>query len=159
MDIDQIIQIGSILASGLYVGWQIRSAKKHEIEFRVYQQRKEEYDKLLKLLRKIFVASKSPGDQKKGFNLKKDLDFGQDEWLDAQFGMSTFASEEVLNAYLDVVKTSKENPMLAIRKLGDMLLTIRKEVGIDDKNLSNRAVLSTFINDIYLPKYDELFNE
>lgn len=42
---DQAIQITSILASGAFIGLQIRSAKKREIEFKIHQQRKEQYTK------------------------------------------------------------------------------------------------------------------
>lgn len=41
LGLDQVIQIIAILASGVFIGWQIRSTKIREIESRVYEQRKE----------------------------------------------------------------------------------------------------------------------
>jgi hypothetical protein len=38
-----------------------------------------------------------------------------------------------------------------------MLLMMRKDLGISDKNLSNRTVIGNFINDIDDPKYDKYF--
>lgn len=80
------------------------------------------------------------------------------EYLEIQIVLSTIASENVLNTYSEIIKASQEGEsMLAVKKLGDMLLMIRKDVGIKDKNLSSRNVLSNFINDIHDPKYDEYF--
>lgn len=150
---DQVIQIISILASGAFIGWQIRSAKKREIEFKIHQQRKEQYSKLLNLLKNIFTASKNS----KGDPDQITLNLDQDYWFDVQLGMSMYASEDVLKAYIHLTKTAKENPIMSVKELGDILLRMRKEVGFKDSNLSSRQVLSTFINDIYLPQYDKYF--
>jgi len=150
---DQTIQIISILASGLFIGWQIRSAKKREIEFKIHQQRKEQYAKLLNLLKNIFTASKNS----QGNPDQMTFNFDQDYWFDVQLGMSMYVSEDVLKAYIHLTKTAKENPIMSVRELGDILLIMRKKVGFKDSNLSSRQVLSTFINDIYLPQYDEYF--
>ena len=56
-----------------------------------------------------------------------------------------------------VKESQKGQSMKAIAKLGDMLLMMRKDVGINDKNLTNREVISNFVNDIDDPKYDEYF--
>lgn len=155
LGLDQIIQIMAILASGVFIGWQIRSAKIREIESKVYEQRKEGYSKLLALFTKIFAASKgSP----KIDDLEGVLGLSPKEYLEIQIVMSTVASEEVLKTYSDIIKASQEGEaMLAVRRLGDMLLMIRKDVGIKDKDLSNRDVLSNFINDIHDAKYDKYF--
>ncbi len=153
---DQSLQIISIIVSGLFVGWQIRSAKKREIDFKIHQQRKEQYTKLINLLISIFTAAKN---SKEDFDPEK-LSFSQDDWFNVQIGMSMYASEEVLKAYINLLKTSTENratPIIINRELGDLILMMRKEVGFDDSNLSSRQVLSTFITDIHLPKYDEYF--
>jgi hypothetical protein len=150
---DQVIQITSILASGAFIGLQIRSAKKREIEFKIHQQRKEQYTKLINLFIDIFKTAKNSN----GNFDPKNLNFNQDDWFNIQIGMSMYASEDVLKAYINLMKTSRENPVMSIRKLGDLLLMMRKEVGFDDSNLSSRQILSTFINDIHFSKYDEYF--
>jgi hypothetical protein len=155
LGLDQVIQIIAILASGVFIGWQIRSAKIREIESRVYEQRKEGYSRLLALFTKIFAASKG---QPKIDDLEGVLGLSPKEYLEIQIVLSTIASEDVLNTYSEIIKASQEGEsMLAVKKLGDMLLMIRKDVGIKDRTLSNRDVLSNFINDIHDPKYDKYF--
>lgn len=156
ISIDQRIQLGSVIvqflaivASGLFVGYQIKSAKTSEIEFKVHELHKEQYSKLIDLLKKALMAIK---DQKK-------YKIDQNEWLDVQMGMSMYASGKVLKAYINLIKLSQENknPMLVTKQIGDLILLMRKEVGLEDSNLTGRDVLSTFITDINDSKYDQYF--
>lgn len=146
---DQAIQIGSILASGLIVSYQIKSAKKSEIDFKIHQQHKEQYSKLTALLKKALISAKK----------KEDHNIDQDEWLDVQMGMSMYASEKTLKAYINLLKSSQANrdPIMINRQIGDLILLMRKEVGLQDSNLTSREVLSTFITDINDSKYDNYF--
>jgi hypothetical protein len=152
LSIDQILQICSILASGAYVGWQIKGAKKLEIDSKIHEQRKVQYNELISLFKKMFIAIKNP---------EKDIGttevFSQEEWININFNMSIYASENVFKAYLKMMKTAKENPMMAVKSLGDLILIMRKEVGYDDSTLTSRQVLSTFINDIDSPDNDKFF--
>ena len=57
------------------------------------------------------------------------------------------------------LKSSQENKDSSMinRQIGDLILQMRKEVGLEDSNLTSRDVLSTFVNDINDPKYDQYF--
>ncbi|HZK71267.1 MAG TPA: hypothetical protein VFD03_07080 [Clostridia bacterium] len=151
LTIDQALQIFSILASGAFVGLQIKSSKKLEIDSKIHQQRKEQYKSLIDLLKKIFIMAKNPT------NIDVDMAFTQDEWFNVNLGMSLYASGSVFKAYSDMKKTSIENPKMAIRKLGDLIVIMRKEVGLDDSTLTSRQILSAFINDIDSPEHDYMF--
>lgn len=174
ISLDQEIQVSSVVvqfltiaASGLFVGLEIRSAKKREIESRmhqhqlemesrIHQQRKEQYAKLVNLIMKLLLSVRIQSINSKS---KNSSPFSQDEWLDVQMGMSMYASQEVLNAYLKFLKTSQGNESLILinRELGDLILMMRKEAGFNDSNLTSRQVLGTFINDINDSKYDQYF--
>ena len=156
ISIDQWIQISSvvvqflaIVASGLFVGYQIKSAKTSEIEFKVHELHKEQYSKLIDLLKKALMSIKD----------QKNYKINQNEWLDVQMGMSMYASGKVLKAYINLLKSSQENKdSIAVnRQIGDLILLMRKEVGLEDSNLTSRDVLSTFITDINDSKYDQYF--
>jgi len=156
ISIDQWIQISSvvvqflaIVASGLFVGYQIKSAKTSEIEFKVHELHKEQYSKLIDLLKKALMSIKD----------QKNYEINQNEWLDVQMGMSMYASGKVLKAYINLLKSSQENKdSIAVnRQIGDLILLMRKEVGLEDSNLTSRDVLSTFITDINDSKYDQYF--
>jgi len=149
-----VIQIISILISGLFVGWQIRSAKKREIEFKIHQQRKEIYSKLVRIFIQILVASRNSDNN---FDPTSDLPFGQEEWLDAQLGLSMYASRDVLNAYNEFIKTTQVDKIAGLRKFGELILKMRAEVGLDDSNISSRQILSNFITDINDSSYDKYF--
>lgn len=150
VDAGQWLQVGSIVSGFVIVAWQMKSAKDREIDFKIHQQRKEQYMKLLEIIKDIFVASKT-SDPKKGFN------FDQNRWLEVQFGQSLYASQDVLRAYWDLIEASKRDPLMSIKKLGDLILIMRKEVGFDDSDLPARQLLSSFINDINEEKYDYIF--
>jgi len=48
-----------------------------------------------------------------------------------------YASEEVLEAYtdmMDILRQKSEPPGMINRRLGDLILTMRKEVGFKDSN-------------------------
>ena len=81
------------------------------------------------------------------------------EWINVQMGMSMYASGKVLKAYINLLKSSQENKDSSIinRQIGYLILQMRKEVGLEDSNLTSRDVLSTFVNDINDPKYDQFF--
>lgn len=144
-----VVQFLAIVASGLYVGWQIKGAKQSEIDFRVHEQRKEQYSKLIDLLKDVLVSVKDT----------KIYEINATEWINVQMGMSLYASGKVLKAYINLLKSSQENKDSSIinRQIGDLILQMRKEVGLEDSNLTSRDVLSTFVNDIDDPKYDQYF--
>ncbi|WP_156148156.1 hypothetical protein [Methanosarcina sp. WH1] len=142
----------TIAASGLFIGYQIKSAKELEIESRVHEQRKDQYTKLITVLITTFMATKKSKE-----NLNSKIPFNQDEWFNVNVGMSQYASEDVLNAYINLIKTPKEDSQLMIRKLGDLLLMMREEMGFAGSNLTSRQVLSTFITDVNDSKYDQYF--
>lgn len=148
---DQELQILAIIVSACIVGWQIKSAKKLEIDFKVHEQRKEQYNDLTSLIKKIFAASKNnPSDITNAFN--------PDEWFDVNFGMSMYASEKVFKAYRRMMKIQEEEEkIMIVKRLGDLILLMRKEVGLEDSHLTSREVLSTVINDIDSHEYDKYF--
>jgi len=150
VDAAQWLQVGSIVSGFVIVAWQMKSAKNREIDFKIHQQRKEQYMKLLEIIKDIFVASKTS-------NPTNEFNFDQNRWLEVQFGQSLYASQDVLRAYWDLIDASKLDPLMSIKKLGDLILIMRKEVGFDDSDLPARQLLSSFINDINDEKYDEIF--
>lgn len=163
---DQTVTLISILVSVIIVNKHISSTKEREIDFKVHQQRKEQYSKLIHLLIQIFASVKNTTtalNQKENANTKEDTNcpFSQNDWFDVQLGMSMYASEEVLKAYLTMMDASRqksEPPMMINIRLGNLILMMRKEVGFkDSKNLTCRDVLGTFITDINDPIYDRYF--
>lgn len=73
--------------------------------------------------------------------------------------MTLYASENVLLKYLDLQSAAKnqEEPITVMRTLGELLLMMREEVGLNDTKLSSRQMLGTFITDINDSKYDNSF--
>lgn len=125
--------------------------KKKEINFKIHEQRKDKYEEYLELIKKMFSGIK---EVKKG-----ELPFKKDEWLDAQFGLLLYASDKVIdkaNAIRNV--NSNDDKYTVLFELGSMILLMRKEIGLDNKDLTIRECLSTFINDINDEKYDESYN-
>jgi hypothetical protein len=144
-----VVQFLAIIISAFIVGYQLKSAKTNEIDFKIHEIHKEQYQKLIDLIKPIFIAVKN----------QEKYEINQTEWTDVQMGMSMYASEHVLKAYTKLLRSSLErkDSLLINRQIGDLILLMRKEVGLNDKNLTSRDVLSPFINDIYNPKYDEYF--
>lgn len=105
--------------------------KKKEINFKIHEQRKDKYEEYLELIKKMFSGIK---EVKKG-----ELPFKKDEWLDAQFGLLLYASDKVIdkaNAIRNV--NSNDDKYTVLFELGSMILLMRKEIGLDNKDLTIR---------------------
>lgn len=125
--------------------------RKKEINFKIHEQRKDKYEEYLKLIKKVFANAKGIG--------KNKLPFKEEEWLNAQFGLLLYASDKVIdkaNAIRNV--NQNDNTYTVLFELGSMILLMRKEIGLENKDLTIRECLSAFINDINDKKYDEFYN-
>lgn len=124
--------------------------KKKEINFKIHEQRKDKYEEYLKLIKKIFANVKSN---------KKDIPFKEEEWLNAQFGLLLYASDKVIEKANAIRSGQHEDSHTILFELGDMILLMRKEIGLDNKNITIRECLSSFINDINNTEYDEPYKK
>jgi len=95
---DQALQIISIGLSGYFVGMQIRGAKNNEIDFKIHEIHKEQYQKLIDLLTSVFISVKN----------QEKYEINQKEWTDVQMGMSMYAYEQVLKAYNKLLRSSQD---------------------------------------------------
>lgn len=125
--------------------------KKKEINFKIHEQRKNKYEEYLKLIKKMFASARG--------NEKGKLPFKEEEWLDAQFGLLLYASDKVVDKANAIRNVDPNDDKYAVLfELGGMILLMRKEIGLDNKDLTIRECLSAFINDINDPKYDKYYN-
>ena len=148
--ITALVTVLPIVAGAVISIMQITSAKKREIEAKVHQQRKEKYEQLISIIRRIFT---NMGDIEKG-----KMPFKQEEWIDLQFNLAMYASSPVYQQYIRFRKKAEDKKGLeGMVELANLILLMRKEIGFSDSNISIRDVLGTFINDIEDTKYDGLF--
>lgn len=126
--------------------------KKKEINFKIHEQRKNKYEEYLQLIKRMLTSIKG--------NAKDKLPFKEEEWLNAQFGLLLYASDKVIdkaNAIRNV--NPNDDKYTVLFELGSMILLMRKEIGLDNKDLTIRECLSAFINDINNEKYDKPYND
>lgn len=125
--------------------------RKKEINFKIHEQRKNKYEEYLKLIKKVFANAKGNG--------KNKLPFKEEEWLDAQFGLLLYASDKVIDKANAIRNVNQgDDTYTALFELGSMILLMRKEIGLENKDLTIRECLSAFINDIKDKKYDKSYN-
>lgn len=129
--------IGSIVTI-----WIFYNTKKKEINFKIHEQRKAKYEEYLEMIKQIFsnVDSINSGN----------LPFDRDKWIGIQFGMSLYASDKVFKKVMQLsIVSEHDDPIILVFKLGELIKLMRKEVGLNDKNISIRECLSPIIHDIY----------
>ncbi len=147
------LPILAILTPIAFIIWQTQKIKKAEIEFKIYEQRRGANEELLTM---IFDSIKDIQDPKRKDAVAANL---KEQYPKIAKELMRISSEDVLKTYSDMMKAARAGEPTVTRYLGDLFLHMRKDLGIKDKDLSNRRLLGVFITDIDDPKYDGLFRK
>ncbi|MFZ2471416.1 MAG: hypothetical protein WAW52_05665 [Methanothrix sp.] len=173
--ITQLITFNSILIAGMGIAYQVEATKEREFQLKIQQQRREEYTKILNLMkeglhqelikRAIENSSEAPNETK--INELRKL-------LDAQFAMMVYASAEFINQYVrhrDLnAATERQRPfqdaaaretaaMEALIRDGELISQIRKEIGFGDQSVPIRRLLSIDWDRITNKEFDPYFKK
>jgi hypothetical protein len=148
-----LAQITSITIAALAISYQVQSTKEREIQFKIHQQRKETYEGLLKVLEKIIKLSKE-----KDSELISKM---EPDWRELRPKLIIYASPEVIAAYKAIEHAGLETRSDAyapVRRIAELYLQMRSEVGFAAKDVPTRQLLSFIITDINESQYDILFD-
>ena len=145
--------------------WERRSGRRLEIEQRIREKKAEVYENFITgMVAFLFSAveknQKTSNTQKP--NLKKmetEKQGGSVERDAAEFlqqltpSLMIWASEDVINSWLAIKKKTSTpsttgSNIEPLYLFEDMVLTMRRDLGHEDKNLSEGRLLSLFINDV-----------
>lgn len=165
------IVVAAVIAAGAAV-FQLNRTKDKEILFRLHEQRRRTYQDLLDAL--VPVLSQSTGNQSETTSQKTGkLDIAPGvtpaDWMKAQIGLGLYGTEETVASYLSFLRRLTEfqhipearrsNPqaLVEMTQLGNVLLQMRRDVGLGGTTLRARDMLALFINDIQLSAFDYLF--
>ncbi|MDD2754394.1 MAG: hypothetical protein PHS80_02585 [Methanothrix sp.] len=146
-------QITSIFIAAIAISYQVQATKEREIQFKVHQQRKETYEGLLKVMEKIAKLNK-----------EKDTDLVgkmEADWRELRPKLIVYASPKVISAYKAIERAgieSKGDSNAAVKRIAELYLQMRSEVGFAAEDVPTRQLLSFFITDINEPQYNGLFD-
>jgi hypothetical protein len=147
-------QITSIFIAAIAISYQVQATKEREIQFKVHQQRKETYEGLLKVMEKIAKLQKE-----KDPNLVGNM---ENDWRELRPKLIVYASPKVISAYKAIERTgieSKGDSNAAVKRIAELYLQMRSEVGFAAEDVPTRQLLSFFITDINEPQYNGLFDK
>jgi len=147
-------QITSIFIAAIAISYQVQATKEREIQFKVHQQRKETYEGLLKVMEKIAKLQKE-----KDPNLVGNM---ENDWRELRPKLIVYASPKVISAYKAIERAgieSKGDSNAAVKRIAELYLQMRSEVGFAAEDVPTRQLLSFFITDINEPQYNDLFDK
>lgn len=147
-------QITSIFIAAIAISYQVQATKEREIQFKVHQQRKETYEGLLKVMEKIAKLQKE-----KDPNLVGNM---ENDWRELRPKLIVYASPKVISAYKAIERAgieSKGDSNAAVKRIAELYLQMRSEVGFAAEDVPTRQLLSFFITDINEPQYNGLFDK
>jgi hypothetical protein len=150
-EIAAVIVAGTLSVLSLIITRHLE--KRSEIEKDIRQRKTEVYEGLIKYMFKEFFFSKKLGDSRSVDEQKKLVQTLQNIHVD----MLIWGSDEVLAQWIKYHRTiAQAGPTVSpwdllvksIMPLGDLLLAFRKDIGHNNKDLSNVDIMRMFINDI-----------
>ena len=138
----------SVLLGAMISLYTFSRTKKKEINFKIHEQRKIKYEQYLILIKKVFTKVDEIN--------KGEMPIDKEEWYDIQLGIALYGSNIVFKKLNELTNPEQDsNPIDLVFKLGDLIKVMRKEVGLNNRNLSIRECLSSIVTDIHDPKYDK----
>jgi len=140
---------GSIgaFSTALFGLWQFNKTKKLEIEARLFQNKAEAYQEIIKMLFELFKDQKNPNKKMSDEQLSMKI-------LKIREKLTIWASGEVIRAFAnlehkpDSKLSEDETGVLLITKLAFLYSAIRKDLGHNDQdNIDMEIALSHLISD------------
>lgn len=135
---------------GGLISWFLKNRKEElkAIEERALEKRIETYNKILNPFITLFSAKENQKLKDKALDEITSI-----EYRKAGFNLITFGSDEMVNAYNDMMQgfykgESNINPNETMRKFANFLLSIRKDIYNKDTKLKEWDMLKFMITDI-----------
>lgn len=151
--ITPLVTFNSILLATAGIMYQVQATNEREMESKIHQQKRETYVQLLDLIAKFFENYQA----KKGSAIDPATLISRREYMNLNFKLAAFGSEEVIRTFYKIQHPDSTNPEWAVIQLGSLFRQMRKEVIFKDGDVTERELLSLWMNDVYDSRYDEIF--
>lgn len=137
--------VNAILSAALVgLGYLYRSSreKRVHLEARLAEAKRALYESYVDILRDLVEAQKSGGELDSGKYTSSLRHFA--------FRSVLISSDAVVRAHIRFTSAQRilDNPAATVPAVGDVLLALRRDIGLPDTKLSARDTLGVFVNDI-----------